>query len=119
MIPKIDEVITTQRALDLCNHYGFEHLVKRIEENHEAFIDWVFDGASMIPDDLFPQATNIPNLTEIALKHDLKFAYGALGNKEEKSDADKVFKEELLKTALPKKLRSSCSKLSTFSVTGF
>lgn len=96
MIPKIGENITTQRAIGLCKHYGFEHLARRIEENHEAFKDWVFDGASVIPDGLFSKVAGIPNLTEIALKHDLKYAYGALGNKEEKSNADKVFKEELL-----------------------
>lgn len=96
MIPKIGEDITTQRALSLCKHYGFEHLVRRIEENQEDFKDWVFDGASMIPDGLLSQAAGIPNLTEIALKHDLKYAYGALGNRVEKSNADMEFKEELL-----------------------
>ncbi|WP_027147601.1 hypothetical protein [Methylobacter tundripaludum] len=51
----------------------------------------------MIPDGLFSKVVGIPNLTEIALKHDLKYAYGAPGNKEEKLQADKEFELELLK----------------------
>lgn len=103
MIPKIDDKtieignkITTAMAIELCKQYGFGHLVSRIEEDQDAFKEWVFDGASMIPDGLFSQVVGIHNLTEIALKHDLKYAYGAPGNKEEKSKADKEFKEELL-----------------------
>jgi len=45
----------------------------------------------------FSKVVGIPNLTEIALKHDLKYAYGAPGNKEEKLQADKEFELELLK----------------------
>jgi hypothetical protein len=103
MIPEIDDKtieignkITTTMALELCKHYGFGHLVSRIEEDRGAFKEWTFDGASMIPDALFSEIFHIPSLTEIALKHDLKYAYGEIGNKEEKSKADKTFKEELI-----------------------
>jgi hypothetical protein len=93
---KIEDVITTAMALELCKHYGFRHLVARIEEDRDVFQDWSFDGASMIPDDLVSEVASIPNLTEIVLKHDLKYAYGEPDNKEEKLKADKEFKEELL-----------------------
>lgn len=96
MTLKIEDVITTAMALELCTHYGFGYLVSRIKEDQRAFKEWTFDGASMIPDALFSKIFCIPSLTEIALKHDLKYAYGEIGNKEEKSKADKAFKEELI-----------------------
>ena len=40
---------------------------------------------------------NIPNLIEIALKHDLKYAYGALGDKAAKRVADLEFEIDLLR----------------------
>lgn len=97
MIPKIGDKITTSKALELCKFYGLEYLVKRIQDDEDAFKDWVFDGASMIPDELFSRVFGIPGLTEMALRHDLKYAYGVPGNTEEKEKADNEFKEELLK----------------------
>jgi len=92
MIPKIDNKtikigneITAEIALKLCKHYGFGQLVTRITENQEAFKNWVFDGASMIPDDIFSRVFEIPSLTEISLRHDLKYAYGDPDNEEEKT----------------------------------
>lgn len=97
MIPKINDKITTDIAIELCRHYGFEYLVSRIEGNKDHFKNWVFDGASMVPDELLSKLAKIPNLTEIALKHDLKYAYGLPGDKEEKLKADQQFKADLLK----------------------
>ncbi|CAG0943272.1 hypothetical protein BROC_02214 [Candidatus Brocadiaceae bacterium] len=96
MIPKIGETITTNKALDLCRSFGIDYLIERIEINPEAFKDWVFDGASMIPDALFAQVFDIPSLTEIGLRHDLKYGYGELGNHQEKARVDEEFKQELL-----------------------
>jgi hypothetical protein len=31
-MPKIGEIVTTERALEFCEHYGFNHLAKRIED---------------------------------------------------------------------------------------
>lgn len=97
MIPKIGDVITNEKAIGLCRTYGFEVLANRIEDNPTAFKNWVFDGASMIPDELFRQIFGIPNLIEIALRHDLKYAYGEPHNKGEKAQADTEFQAELLK----------------------
>ncbi len=96
MIPNIGETISADRALDLCQSFGLEYLVERIESSPDAFKDWVFDGASMIPDALFAQVFDIPSLTEIALRHDLKYAYGEPDNQQEKARADEAFKQELL-----------------------
>jgi hypothetical protein len=95
-LPEIDEKITTDRAIELCEHFGYIYLVERIKANQDRFKDWVFDGASMIPDKIFSQTFHIPNLIEIALKHDLKYAYGERGNKAEKLRADLEFALDLL-----------------------
>jgi hypothetical protein len=95
-LPKIGDTITTEYAKELCRHFGFDYLVERLEANPEDYKSWVFDGASMIPDRLFSKLFQIPNLTEIALRHDLKYAYGESGNKREKLRADLEFELEVL-----------------------
>jgi hypothetical protein len=96
-LPKIEDVITTARARELCVHYGYAYLVERIDAAPAGtFKEWRFDGASMTPDKLVSSLAGIPNLTEIALKHDLKYAYGELGNDAERLKADDEFKADLL-----------------------
>jgi len=96
-LPAIKDVITTERARALCVHYGYTSLVERIDAApHGTFIEWKFDGASMTPDKLLSTLAGIPNLTEIALRHDLKYAYGELGNERERLKADDEFKADLL-----------------------
>ncbi len=50
----------------------------------------------MTPDDLVAELAHIPHLVEVALKHDLKCAYGEPGNTEERERADREFKADLL-----------------------
>jgi hypothetical protein len=95
-LPKIGEIVTTGRAKGLCAHFGFGQLVARIEATPQAFTEWKFDGASMIPDGLVSELTNIPDLTQIALRHDLKYAYGEPGNEREREQADQEFRRELV-----------------------
>ena len=95
-LPNIDDNIDNSRAIELCRHYGLNYLVDRITATPDSFFVWKFDGASMIPDGFFSAVFNIPNLTEIALQHDLKYAYGERGNKEEKLRADLEFELAIL-----------------------
>ena len=56
----------------------------------------------MTPDQLVACLALVPHLTEIALRHDLKYAYGEPGKTEAKSRADEEFKHELIQdNALP------------------
>lgn len=95
-LPEIGKAIDTTRALALCRYYGLESLVMRIQAHPEHYKSWIFDGASMVPDALFFRIFHIPHLIEIALRHDLKYAYGERGNHAEKHQADLEFKAELL-----------------------
>ncbi len=95
-LPDIGDTITTPRAIKLCEHYGFIPLTKRLKANPHHYKDWLFDGASLLPDTLFSKVFHIPHLIEIALRHDLKYAYGELGNTTERQQADLIFKQELL-----------------------
>ena len=36
-LPKMGEIVTTERALELCVYYGLNHLERRIEENPDFF----------------------------------------------------------------------------------
>ena len=36
-LPKIGELVTTERALGLCGHLGLNHLTKRIKDNPTSF----------------------------------------------------------------------------------
>jgi hypothetical protein len=95
-LPEIDDLITTERALELCAFYGFDHLVKRIEENPELFKEWRFDGCSMTPDAVLSKLIKVASLTEICLRHDLGYAYGDPGNEKERLKVDRIFQNELL-----------------------
>jgi len=95
-LPKIGEIVTTERGLELCEHYGLNHLAKRIEDNPDHFKAWKFDGCSMTPTDVVSELIKVPSLTEICLRHDLGYAYGDPGNEEERVLVDKKFQNELL-----------------------
>jgi hypothetical protein len=95
-IPKIGEIVTTERALKLCEHYGFSHLVERIEGNPNLFKYWKFDGCSMTPDEVLKELIKVPSLTEICLRHDLGYAYGEPGNKDERLIVDEKFQNDLV-----------------------
>ena len=95
-LPKIGEIVTTERTLELCEHYGFSHLVQRIEGNLDLFKEWKFDGCSMTPDAVLSELIKVPSLIEICLRHDLGYAYGDPGNKEERLVVDRNFQNDLL-----------------------
>ena len=96
-LPEIGDMVTTERALDLCVHYGLKYLAKRIENDSDLFKEWEFDGCSMTPDVVLSELINVPSLTEICLRHDLGYAYGDPGNEKERIKVDRKFKNELLK----------------------
>ena len=96
VLPTIADTITTDRAIELCKHFGYDYLVERIKADKGSFKDWKFDGASMVNDERFKKKHNIPNLTKIALKHDLKYAYGEKGNEVERLRADLTFALDIL-----------------------
>ena len=94
-LPNIGEIVTTERALQLCEHYGFNYLADRIEDNPDLFKEWEFDGCSMTPTKVLSEIIKVPSLTEICLRHDLGYAYGDPGNEEERLLVDKKFQNEL------------------------
>jgi len=95
-LPKIGEIVTTERALGLCVHYGLNHLAKRIEDDPDLFKKWKFDGCSMTPSALLSELIKVPTLIEICLRHDLGYAYGEPGNEEERIVVDRKFENELM-----------------------
>jgi hypothetical protein len=96
-LPAVGDTISADRARALCQHYGLSRLETRISSARpDDFKDWVFDGASMLPDDQVAEHFHIPHLIEIALKHDLKYAYGEPGNHDERLSADQDFRQDLL-----------------------
>ena len=44
----------------------FDYIVKRIDDQPGDFKDWIFDGASLLPDNLISKLFHIPHLIEIA-----------------------------------------------------
>lgn len=43
-LPEIGDIIVTDQALELCNHFKLDYLVKRIQENPDKYKNWEFDG---------------------------------------------------------------------------
>ena len=95
-LPKIGDIVTTERGLELCEHYGLNYLADRIEDNPDLFKEWEFDGCSMTPTEVLSELIKVPSLTEICLRHDLGYAYGEPGNEEERLIVDKRFQNELI-----------------------
>ena len=87
-LPEIGERVTTEWAIELCQYFGLDYLVERVNANPGAYKTWVFDGCSMLPDVIVSRFINVPELTIICLKHDLKYGYGECGNDEERLKAD-------------------------------
>jgi len=94
-LPKIGDIVTTERGLALCEHYGLNYLADRIEDNPDLFKEWEFDGCSMTPTEVLSELIKVPSLTEICLRHDLGYAYGEPGDEEERLIVDKKFQNEL------------------------
>lgn len=98
-LPNIGDVITTKKALVLCRHLGLDHLIRRIEEAPEAYKGWKFDGCSCLPDEVMGLVTgcNWQDITyQCCLPHDLRYAYGELGNEQEREEADEAFYSDLV-----------------------
>ena len=50
----------------------------------------------MTPDEVLREIIKVQSLTEICLRHDLGYAYGDPGNKEERIIVDRKFQNDLL-----------------------
>ncbi len=101
-LPKIDDIITTKGALDLCQDFGLDYLVERIESDPESYENWKFDGCSGLPDEVMGLFTgcNWEKITyKCCLPHDLCYAYGERGNIIERKRVDLKFYSDLVTKA--------------------
>lgn len=101
-LPEIGEIITTQRALELCVYLKLEYLVPRIESSPEKFKNWKFDGCSCIPDETMNLFTGCDwrDITyKCCLPHDLCYAYGEPGDDAERKRVDAKFFSDLVNKA--------------------
>ncbi len=96
LIPEIGETITNERAIELCMHYELDEIVQRIKHSPSLFKPWVFDGASCVNDELLAEVFNLPGIEEIALQHDLAYAYGVIGDRRARKQADIKLKEDVV-----------------------
>jgi hypothetical protein len=98
-LPEIGETITTERALEFCEHFKLDHLTDRINSNPSGYKERVFDGVSVFDDKCAAAIFNVDQKTltlKCALPHDLRYAYGESGNTKERKDADLKLKSDLL-----------------------
>jgi hypothetical protein len=105
-LPEIDEIITTERALELCRHFKLDYLVSRIKADSEKFMEWKFDGCSCLPDEMlgFFTGCDWKDITyKCCLPHDLCYAYGEPGNDAERERVDAKFFSNLITKAGMKK----------------
>lgn len=101
-LPEIGDIITSDRAIELCRHFNLDYLVERIGQASDAYKDWEFDGVSCLPDELAAMILGVDDKTlthGCALPHDLAYAYGEPGNNEEKKAADIKLREDLISKA--------------------
>ena len=48
----INDIMTTEQALELCRHFKLDYLIKRIESSSGKYKTWKFDGCSDLPDEV-------------------------------------------------------------------
>jgi hypothetical protein len=105
-LPVIGDTITTESALALCRYFKFDTLVNRIEAAPERYTAWIFDGCSGLPDEIMGFFTGC-DWREITyaccLPHDLRYAYGEMGNEAERRKADEELYHNLVNRAGMKK----------------
>ena len=109
-LPEIGEIITTQRALELCRHFNLDHIVAMIEANPESFTHWKFDGCSCLPDKSLGRFTGCECrdiIFRCCLPHDLRYAYGEPGNHAERKRVDAKLYSDLVTKAGMKKWMAS------------
>ena len=100
ILPKIGEIITPERGLELCKHFKLDYLVERLEKYPELYRDFEFDGCSWYPDKFFWKVLlwgKGKKITyECCLPHDLKYAYGQAWNERERRHADHELRIDLV-----------------------
>ena len=97
---KIGDTITPDMGFELANHFGMTYIAHRIEASPEKYKDFIFDGASCLPDALIAFLVGIKKecfTYKCALPHDIGYAYGEPGNKKERKVVDLNFKSNLNK----------------------
>ena len=108
--PEIGQEISVEYAKQLCEHFGFDHLVERIQENKDNLKPFVFDGCSGIDDEQMERwkILNLPwhEILICCLKHDLKYAFGIKSNWRERLIVDLEFQVDLLEAGVPKTVAS-------------
>ncbi len=100
--PKIGNLVDTQTALELCQHFNLDYLVRRIESDKTPYESWVFDGCSLIHDQFLGFITGLDadDITyKCCLPHDLGYAYGEPDNRMEKKRVDLKFQSDLVTKA--------------------
>ena len=101
-LPEIGEIITTQKAVELCADLGLNYLIDRITANPDIYKEWQFDGCSGLPDELMGLFTGCDwkDITyKCCLPHDLCYGYGEIGNEIERQQVDKNFFNDLVTKA--------------------
>lgn len=97
MFPYLRSTVTTSQAQSLCYQFNLNYIVERMLQNPEIYRDWTFDGVSGLPDWIFRFVGNQKTVTYYcALPHDLGYAYGQLGNRNERLMVDRQFYHNLI-----------------------
>lgn len=109
-LPEIGEVITTEKALELCDEFELDYLRQRLLAKPSNYVSWPFDGCSGLPDPIMGLFTGCDwrDITyKCCLPHDLAYAYGELGNEIERERVDLKFYSDLITKAGMKKWKAS------------
>jgi hypothetical protein len=103
-------IVDNATAIQLCHQFGLNHLVGRIAHHPTRYRSWIFDGVSGFPDWIFRFLGDQWRVTHLcALPHDLRYAYGEPGNREERRLADRLFYHDLVDKGRVRPLVAGCA----------
>jgi len=101
-ILNIGDTISPKFGYELCGYFGLDYLMNRMRKfGPDNFLDFKFDGMSMLPDTLVAFIGCLDKdklIYECALPHDLAYAYTEFGvhNDIERQRADLKLKSNLI-----------------------
>jgi len=100
---KIGDHVTVKDGIKLCREFKLDYIADELEAHPDNFTEWVFDGCSMVIDQLIDDLTNVEDWEDVTMKcclpHDLRYAYGKFGDVDGRKEADEIFEDDLIKYA--------------------
>lgn len=111
-MPRLGQKITPAQGVGLCNKLRLYRTAEHVANYLRDYKPFVFDGCSMVPDAALAYLTQDSGLWlrviyNACLPHDLRYAYGATGDRGARQRGDRRFYFDLLDCGVDRRITRS------------